>query len=86
MKLSVNEEGDAIVVTEVYQGFLMRTREGNEIAICMRDDTFEINIMSQGKHSRNWWRVDMQEGGVFRMSREGIDSDEDGTTYCGDGG
>lgn len=59
MKLGVTEKGN-IVIEEVYVGVLMRTAEGNEISICMRDDTFEINIMPNGKSESNWWRIDMQ--------------------------
>ena len=62
--MKITTENDNIIVEEVYAGFLMRTREGNEISICMRDDTFEINILPQGKHTNNWWRVDMKEGTI----------------------
>ncbi len=60
----ISDEDNCLVIEEVYCGFVMRTSEGNEISICMRDDTFEINIMPQGQHSDNWWRVDMQSGGI----------------------
>lgn len=63
MKVTVTEKGN-LAIEEVYCGFLMRTAEGNEISICMRDDTFEINIMPKGKHTKNWWRVDMQKGTI----------------------
>ncbi len=66
MKVSVTEKGN-IAIEEVYTGFLMRTSEGNEIRICMRDDTFEINIMPQGKSENNWWRIDMQKKIIEKM-------------------
>ena len=66
MKVSVTEKGN-IAIEEVYTGFLMRTSEGNEISICMRDDTFEINIMPQGKSENNWWRIDMQKKIIEKM-------------------
>ena len=66
MKVDVTEKGN-IVIEEVYCGFLMRTSEGNEISICMRDDTFEINVMPQGESENNWWRVDMQKKVIERM-------------------
>ncbi len=52
--------GGTLVITEAFSGVLFRTEEGNEIGICMRDDTFEINVMPNGKHTKNWWRVNMQ--------------------------
>jgi len=66
MKVSTTEKGD-LIIEEVYCGFSMRTSEGNEISICMRDDTFEINIMPKGESENNWWRVDMQEKNIKKM-------------------
>lgn len=66
MKVSVTEKGN-IAIEEVYCGFLMRTDEGNEISVCMRDDTFEINVMPQGKSENNWWRIDMQKKTIGKM-------------------
>ena len=66
MKVSVTE-GRSLVVTEVFANFIMRTAEGNDISICMRDDTFEINIMPQGEHTKNWWRIDMKKGTIGKM-------------------
>ncbi len=66
MKVDVTEKGN-LAITEVYSGFLMRTSEGNEISICMRDDTFEINIMPEGKSEGNWWRVDMQNKTITKQ-------------------
>ena len=61
MKIEVTEDG-TICLEEVYSGITMKTREGNKIAICMRDDTFEINVMPKGSDNlRNWHRVDMQK-------------------------
>ncbi len=58
MKIETNERGE-LVIKEVYSGVLMETSEGNKIAICMRDDTFEINVIDRnGKDC--WHRVDMQ--------------------------
>jgi hypothetical protein len=71
MKVSVDEDR-CFIIEEVYSNFVMRTEEGNEIAICMRDDTFEINVLPNkniegnkdvGEH--NWYRVDMQQGTVY---------------------
>lgn len=62
MKIMGDPSDGSLVITEVYSGFLMRTCEGNEIAICMRDDTFEINVCPKGEHTNNWWRINMQTG------------------------
>lgn len=56
------QEGGTLTVTECFSGLLMRTSEGNQIGICMRDDTFEINVMPKGEHTGNWWRVNMETG------------------------
>jgi len=64
MKIELDRENRSFVVKEVYQGFLMETAEGNQIAICMRDDTFEINILPKGSEDPNWIRINMQTGMV----------------------
>ena len=45
MKINVNEGRD-FVLEEVYLPVVLRTREGNEYGICMRDDTIEIVFSS----------------------------------------
>jgi len=72
MKLS--SEGSTTVLEEVYSGVLMRTDEGNEIGICMRDDTLEINVCPGGTDTENWWRVNMQTGRIECMQE--VDEDE----------
>ena len=69
MKMTVNEER-CLVVEEVYCDFVMRTSEGNEISICMRDDTFEINVMPKGESTGNWWRVDMQSKAMAPLCKK----------------
>ena len=64
MKITVSEIGE-LILEEIYTGVILKTGESNVIGICMRDDTFEINI-SNGTES-NWWRVNMQEGIIERM-------------------
>lgn len=60
--------GEGVLIQEVYSGFTMETTEGNQIGICMRDDTFEINVMPFGKRDENnWWRVNMQRGSIYSM-------------------
>ena len=48
-----------LVIKEAFSGLLLKTSEGNAIGICMRDDTFEINIIPKGKKDK-WYRVNMQ--------------------------
>ncbi len=60
MKIEVDAENN-IVLKEVYSGVLLETTEGNRLGICMRDDTFEINVIPKDSAERNWFRVDMQQ-------------------------
>lgn len=68
-----------IVLEEVYNGVLLRTEEGNEIGICMRDDTLEINVMPKGAISNNWWRVNMQSETIERMQPKSTYLDDKNT-------
>ncbi len=58
MKITLDEDY-TIVLKEVYGGLALETSEGNRISICMRDDTFEINVIPKDGESR-LFRVDMQ--------------------------
>jgi hypothetical protein len=60
MKIDIDQNND-LRLKEVYNGILMETSEGNRIGICMRDDTFEINICSDDD-TQNWWRVNFKDG------------------------
>lgn len=61
MKIDVTQDNN-LRLKEVFSGVLLETEEGNQIGICMRDDTVEINICPEGKNTNNWWRVNMQKG------------------------
>ena len=64
MKITASPNGN-LILEEIYAGVYLQTREGNMISICMRDDSFEINIIPRhSSHTdvNNWWRVDMKEG------------------------
>lgn len=63
MKIDENEDGE-VVIKELYSGAMLETSEGNQIGICMRDDTFEINIIPEDGNGSNWWRVNMQDGTI----------------------
>ena len=62
MRIDVNEAGE-LVLTEVFGGVLMTQPDGNSLGICMRDDTFEINIIPKDGESK-WVRVNMQTNTV----------------------
>lgn len=79
MKFKVRDDY-SVVFEEVYGGFTLRTSEGNEIHICMRDDTFEFNIMPKGATEYNWKRINMQTGEVESFYREQIGEKEIGVT------
>lgn len=64
IEVSLNRE---IVLKEVYSGILLETSEGNQIGICMRDDTFEINVLPKDR-TGHWHRVDMQKSKIESMS------------------
>ena len=55
------------VYKEVYSGILLETKEGNQLGICMRDDTFEINVIPKDKVEYKWFRVDMQKVTIEHM-------------------
>lgn len=65
MRIGIDKDGH-LVLKEVYSGVLMETQEGNQIGICMRDDTFEINIIPKNGKSQ-WFRVNMQEVAISAM-------------------
>lgn len=66
MKIELDDQGN-IVILEVYSGLMMQTSEGNRLGICMRDDTFEINVMPKGSFDHCWHRVNMQTGKIESM-------------------
>lgn len=67
MRIYVDEEGE-IVLSEVYLGAIIETREGNRLGFCLRDDTVELKVMPK-KGVSEWYRVNMQEGTIEPMLR-----------------
>lgn len=65
MKIEVkyDEEGPFVSLQEIYSNTVLETREGNCVAICMRDDTIEFNVIKFNK----WYRINMQTGEVEAM-------------------
>jgi len=62
-----------IRIKEVFSCVLLETGEGNQIGVCMRDDTLEINVCPDGKNSDNWWRVNMQDGTIEKMRAQPLE-------------
>lgn len=81
MRLHVTEDY-GIKLTEVFAGILLETAEGHQLGICMRDATFEINVVtSEGDH---WHRVNPQTGAIAAMRGESrADSSMDSHTGGG---
>jgi len=63
MKISVGEDR-TILLQEIFCNTVLETAEGNRLAICMRDDTIEMNVVG---HHPCWYRVNMQTGKISPM-------------------
>jgi hypothetical protein len=48
MKVTTDKKG-TIILQEIYNGVVLQTKHGEEIAICMRDSGFEFRYMD------NWY-------------------------------
>ena len=57
-------DGTTIILEEVFNSIILRTAEGNEFAICMRDDTVEMKVCGDDPHTDEWYRADMKTGEV----------------------
>lgn len=63
-KVSVEEiDGHTLVLQKIYNSAVLRTAEGNEFAICMRDDTFEMTVIGSDK----WYRANIEEGTIEEL-------------------
>lgn len=70
MKISVAEDR-TILLQEIFCNTVLETAEGNRLAICMRDDTIEMNVVG---HHPCWYRVNMQTGKISPL-RESAKTD-----------
>lgn len=82
MKIEIETDEDgSIVLKKVYSGIYLETAEGNRIGICMRDDTFEINVIPKEDMGndgvRHWHRVDMQKRTIEKDVPVMVDSGND---------
>jgi len=62
MDISVSLKG-ALVLREIYEGVLLKTKEDNELLICMRDGNIEMCVPGSDK----WFRVEMETGDIKEM-------------------
>ena len=67
--MKIEAEGNDIVLKQIYSGVFLETSEGNRIGICMRDDTFEINVLPKGAAVSTWHRVNMQTRNIIKEER-----------------
>ena len=65
MKIEHKMIGDEHVLSlqEIFCNTVLETEEGNQLAICMRDDTIEISVVG----SDDWYRADMQTGEIKKL-------------------
>ena len=66
--MKIDIDGHHLRLREVFNGILLETTEGNQIGVCMRDNTFEINVCPAGENTNNWWRANMQNGKIEKMT------------------
>ena len=59
-------DGGILILEEVYNSIVLRTREGNEFVICMRDDTFEMKLCGYNDRDR-WYRANVKTGAIEEM-------------------
>ena len=52
MKIEVGEQNE-ILLTEVYSGVSLKTKDGEVLGICMRDSGFEFNYMGIWYEAKN---------------------------------
>ncbi len=64
MKIESSDiDGGTIVLKEVFNSLLLETAEGNQFAICMRDDTVEMTVVGSDK----CFRADMESGDISEL-------------------
>lgn len=69
MRIEQVEVGGSIclVIKELYDGVFFEAEKGNRIAMCMRDDTFEIAVIDKTGVKNAIHRVDMTKGTIHAM-------------------
>ena len=59
MKIDISINGE-LVVKEIYDAIILETADGNQLAICMRDDTFELSVVGSDMPHR----VNVETGSI----------------------
>ncbi len=59
MKIDVDEEG-TLILKEVYNSIILETSEGNRFVVCMRDDTFEMKVLTEDWKNDIWYRANIE--------------------------
>lgn len=59
MKVDTDKNG-VMILKEIFGDTILQTAEGNQLAICMRDDTIEMAVIGSDK----CFRVDMSTGNI----------------------
>jgi hypothetical protein len=64
MKVNIkpSAEGPLLVLGEIYCNTVLETSKGNQLAVCMRDDTFEVSVV--GVKPKRWFRVNPKTGAI----------------------
>jgi hypothetical protein len=81
MKLTVSEDNE-LMITECFSGVLLRTRDGEEIGICMRDSGFEFTYQGE------WYSAQKGEIKKLKTSIRGnvlVDQHPDNDGGCNSG-
>ncbi len=64
MKIEPSDiDGGTLILKEVYNSVVLETSEGNQFAICMRDDTFEMKVVGSDK----WYRAEIVTGDINEL-------------------
>ena len=66
MKVDVDEERN-LILKEIYCGVALETSEGNQLRVCMRDDTFEFLFVPKGEIVGSWHRFNMQTRRIEKL-------------------
>ena len=68
MKIETDYENGGFTLKEVFTGVNLVTEEGNWMSVCMRDDTFELNVgIPSGGYCMH--RVDPKTGTIVFVGR-----------------
>lgn len=66
MKVDVDEERN-LILKEIYCGVALETSEGNQLRVCMRDDTFEFSFVPEGETVAMWYRFNIQTRRIEKL-------------------